>query len=217
MTTIHSLRQAFDQAQRQMEARRDEFNRADSDNANHGDHMVEIFQVAAQAIQEDDDLAQAMRRAADRLAGLGANGSAQVYARGLYAFAGQFAERQIGLDDLLRYLQGSLNKENASSPSGPTGRGSDVLKALMGGLAEWKAAFNQAPTETGHGDLAGGGVDMSFVIELGSAYLAARSSGGSRAEVVAEAAVTASPLSQVAHQALSGKAAVLAIFESLAA
>jgi hypothetical protein len=217
MSSIHSLRQAFDQAQRQMEARREEFNRADSANTNHGDHMVEVFQVAAQAIQEDDDLAQAMRRAADRLAGLGENGSAQVYARGLYAFAGQFAERQIGLDDLLRYLQGALHKENASSPSGSAPRGSDVLKALMGGLAEWKAALNQAPTDAGHGDLAGGGVDMGFVIELGSAYMAARNSGGSQTEVVAEAAVATSPLSQVEHRAVSGKAAVLAILESLAA
>ncbi len=39
-----------------------ELNQADKINGNHGDHMVEVFQIATQSAQEkqDEDLAEAM-------------------------------------------------------------------------------------------------------------------------------------------------------------
>ena len=85
----------------------------------------------------------------------------------------------------------------------------DVLKALVEGLSAW----NQAESSAASKDQV---LSMSNLFELGVAYLQAKQRGGSRAEILADAAASASPLRHIPHRYQSGKMAIEALLQALA-
>ena len=195
---------------------REAMNQADTVNANHGDHVLEIFRVATQAVQALPlaDLPGVLEQAGRLLAQLEDNASAQVYAHGLEQFGRAFHQHQVEYDDLARYIRqilqeppagGTMSGQAASSPKTETG--GEVLKALVSGLAAWGQVENgENPSEKG--------VDMGYLFELGINYMQAKSRGGSRLDVLSEAAVNASPLSRVPYRAQSGKLAFRALLQA---
>jgi hypothetical protein len=204
--TDFELAPIFQAAQTVMQENRLALNQADSLNGNHGDHMVEIFAVAVQAAQEKgtDGLAEAMDYAGKQLMALPDNGSARVYARGLGQLGEQFRKYNITLEELLPYLRNALKDEKEPGGAKPPSRSGDILKALVTALAGWKQS------ETGQ-EAPANPLDLGAVFDLGIAYMQARQRGGSRAEVISDAAATVSPLSQVPHRYQSGKLAILAL------
>jgi hypothetical protein len=199
----------FQAAAEAMSRNREAFNRADEYNGNHGDHMVRIFEAAARAMQSApaNDLAGAMETASQLLSQQERNGSAQVYALGLGQFARAFGSRQITYGELLTYIQGVLSDKKEES-SGQQSRSGDVLKALLSGLYGWQKPESEQPQ-------APGSPDVGYLFDLGIIYLQAKQRGGSRAETLADAAISASPLSQVPHRFLSGKTAFQALLEAI--
>jgi hypothetical protein len=204
-----------------------EFNQADSTNGNHGDHMVAIFGVAVQAAREKQaaGLAEAMDYAGRLLLDLPDNASAQVYARGLAELGGQFRKYQLTQEDLVLYLHKVL-QEDAPQPASPyaprpgttqtnptatdvSPRSGDVLKALVSALAGWQQAETGKPKPANP-------LDLGYMFDLGIAYLQARQRNSTRAEVIADAAATVSPLGQVPHRYKSGKVVILTLLQALA-
>jgi len=204
-------------------------NLADLKNHNHGDHMVQIFQLASRAAEEKRSLPlhEAMQYAAQLLKAQEQNGSAQVYSSGLSCFAEQFHKHDISLDELVDYVHGILfsdlvesnNKvdSHASSSSrgkieiveekstGEEDRSSEksgkALKALVSGLAAWsKVEKEPNPSDTP--------LDMGILFEFGMAYLQAKKRGGSQIEILADTAASVSPLSEVPNRYDSGKLAI---------
>jgi hypothetical protein len=200
------LARLFRTVQAAMEAQRQAFNQADEFNGNHGDHMVEIFEIAARASEQQGgiELAAAMERAGQWLVTCIDNGSAQVYARGLAALAEQFRKHEISLQDLLAYVRGVTHEKSESKA--PQAKSGPVLKALMGGLADWQGAEEGKATN---------GLSLGYLFDLGVAYMQAKGHGGSRVEVIAEAAAAASPLKDVSHRRMSGKAVILALLKAM--
>lgn len=195
---------------------REVLNMADAVNANHGDHMLEIFRVATRATQALplSDLPGSLEEAGHLLAQLEANASAQVYAHGLEQFGRAFRQHQVEFDDLARYVQHILREPSSSSPqaeekasSSGSEKGGEVLKALVAGLSGWVQVENgENPSEKG--------VDVGYLFELGMVYMQAKSRGGSRLDVLSEAAVNASPLSRVPYRAQSGKLVFRALLQA---
>jgi hypothetical protein len=186
------------------------FNQADPFNANHGDHMVEIFRIASLAAREKSgaDLTDAMEYASQKLAELAGNRSAQVYAHGLAQVAQQFRSYGVTLDDLVPYVQGIMKEEKSAKDEAAQPKSGDVLKALLIGLAGWQQVeAGEVPTNNR--------LDMGYLFELGMSYMQAKQRGGSRLEVLADAAASASPLGAVPHRYLSGKAALLALLQAM--
>lgn len=200
----------FQSAADAMRQNREGFNHADPYNANHGDHMVEIFDLAARSAAEkvEDPLADAMDYASGLLADLSQNGSARAYAQGLEQFAGQFQEREITLDDLTRYVSGVLGK--GSREGAAQDERGDVLKALLAGLAGWRAAAQGKEPPSG-------ALDTGYLFDLGIAYMQAKARGGSKVEVIADAAVSVSPLNEIPHRAQSGRLAIRTLLEAMRA
>ncbi len=101
-------------------------NQADLQNSNHGDHMVEIFQIAAQAAQEQSaaSLAEAMAAASGLLEALSGNGSAKMYAHGLRQMAEQMRRYDVTLDELVAYVQKVLREEKEAGKYPRAGAGS---------------------------------------------------------------------------------------------
>jgi hypothetical protein len=176
--------------------------------------MVEIFNIAAQAAGQEvgKPLADAMESVASRLSLLAENGSAQVYARGLRQFGAQFQQQEVSLEDQDRYVVGLL-KGNGAGDAGqkspaPEEQGGDVLKALMNGLANWRAV------ESGR-EPSPKPMDAGYLFDLGVAYMQARARGGGKVEVIANAATSVSPLNDRPYRVESGKLAVQTLLEAL--
>jgi hypothetical protein len=208
---LASLFQAVGDALRQ---NRLAFNQMDPLNGNHGDHMVEVFEIAARAAGEmpGEDAAGTMEHAARLLAAQADNGSAQVYAHGLEQVARQLRRYNLTLDDLLVYVQGALAEDKESSESAvplePSAASGDVLKALMSGLAGWtQVESGQVPADSP--------LNMGALFEFGMAYMQAKQRGGSRIEVLADAAASVSPLSKTPHRYASGKLAIQALLAAM--
>jgi hypothetical protein len=187
-------------------------NQADSLNGNHGDHMVEIFQIAAQAAQEKQaaGVAEAMAYAAGLLEALTGNGSAKMYAHGLRQLAEQLRHYDISLDELVAYVQKVLREEKISGQTADPGlaRSGEVLKALLAGLVSWgQVEEGKTPSSIP--------LDMGALFEFGMAYWQARQRGGERAAVLADAAASVSPLSKVPQRYESGKLAIQALLQAM--
>jgi hypothetical protein len=218
---LSSIFHAVGEALRQNRAA---FNQADLLNGNHGDHMVQVFEIAARAADEkhDADVAEAMEYGAQLLEAQVDNGSAQMYAHGLGQLARQLRRYNVSLDDLLAYVQGALSKDKDSGTdqlptldqpaSGkqpePTASSGDVLKALMSGLAGWgQIESGQVPKDSP--------LDMGALFEFGMAYMQAKQRGSARVEILADAAASVSPLSKTPHRYLSGKLAIQALLTAM--
>lgn len=204
------LAQAFEKVAVVMRQKQGEFNLADPYNGDHGDHMVEIFELAASAVrqQEQVPLPDAMDRAARMLEGLSGNGSARVYAAGMAQFSAQFREHNVSAAELVSYVAGVVGRDRPQGEDGGAegSKGGDVLKALLAGLAGWRAvvAGKQPPQ---------GALETGYLFDLGLAYMKAKAHGGEIAEVIAEAAIAVSPLSEVPHRAQSGRLAIQNLLE----
>jgi hypothetical protein len=189
---------------------RDALNQADPLNGNHGDHMVQVFELAARAADEKREagVAVAMEYGASLLAAQADNGSAQMYAHGLGQLARQLRRYNVSLDDLLLYVQGALSKDKETGSPEQGASSGDVLKALMNGLAGWgQIESGQVPTDSP--------LDMGALFEFGMAYMQAKQRGGSRVEILADAAASVSPLSKTPHRYLSGKLAIQALLTAM--
>jgi hypothetical protein len=224
-TTLNSydLAQLFQSVADVLQAQRSTLNQADSYNANHGDHMVAIFQDAILAAQghPTEDLAEAMASASHLLRQRSENGSAQVYAVGLEQFARQFREHQISLDDLVFYVQEVIKDDGASigeetqfanteQREAKKDRSGSVLKALLGGLAGWQKVESGEDNEDSR-------LGMGYLFEVGIAYMQAKQRGGSKTEIIADAAVSVCPFYRVPHRSQSGKIAIQALLQAMRA
>jgi hypothetical protein len=207
------------------------FNAVDEINHNHGDHMLEIFDLAVQTLRDlhPDNPADAMPTAemltAEMLtAGLAikkleGNGSARVYGDGLIAFAQKLEQREIGQAELIQFVREKTGVKHLEQNRGDErfieeegihdDRSGQVLKALVEGLSAWKQMDSGLSAK-------GRNLDMSALFELGIIYMQAKQHGGSKIKVLADAAVSASPLNQSAHRKLSGKIVIQAMLEALA-
>jgi hypothetical protein len=207
--SLAPLFQAVGEALRQSQTA---LNQADSLNGNHGDHMVEIFQIAARAAQEQQaaELAEAMTYAAGLLEAQADNGSARLYAHGLRQMAEQFQHYDISLDELVAYVQKVLREEKDPGQTAEPGlaRSGEVLKALLAGLTGWgQVEEGQASSSRP--------LDMGALFGFGMAYWQAKQRGGERAAVLADAAASVSPLSKTPHRYQSGKLAIQALLQAM--
>lgn len=228
MTDIQtSLPGYFQAAARALDAQRSVLNDADPDHGNHGTQMVAIFQLAAEAAHREMDsravLADQMEKAALLLRSQLQDETAQAYALGLQAFARRFRAAGITLDEMVRYVRNVAADERppeAQSP-GSTGEGEalpgEVLKALVNGLADWNRMAQSAGDLPGEDEsrdeLRSPGV--SYLFELGLAYLQAKTHSDDRVEVLAETAVMSSPLVKPDYRAQSGRVAIAAFLRAM--
>jgi len=211
-----SLAVVFAAVQAALEEHRQQLNQEDVINGNHGDHMVEIFLLASQAAKSDseNDLGGAMIAAAKALENCPNNGSAEVYAHGLRQMGEQMRRGEVTLSELAAMLEKALEPDeggNATKNSAPH-EGQDrnsgaALKALLAGLAGW----NQAAA--GH-TVAEAPLDLGAMFEFGMALLQAKQRHQRRSDVLADAAVSASPLKAVPHRQKSGMIAMRALLEA---
>ena len=223
-----NLAELFGAVATNLMSQKDDLNKADTYNNDHGDNMVKTFETIASAVQKKQG-----NPPAEQLAFAGSSlrnsksGSAQVYADGLMQaskqLSGQSAidagnvnvllqsllgggveSQSTGGGDLLGSLLGGLAGEGgASQQTQPTG-GGDMLGSLLGGL-------------TGGGDEQSGdaGLDVGDLLNAGMAFMNAKQQGSNNVEAAIGALISASPLGQSEHRTQSGSVVANTILQVL--
>ena len=186
---------------------RETLNQADTYNNDHGDHMVEIFEVVTQAVKEKKNANPADQLAyASEILRRKQSGSAQVYANGFSQAAQQFQGQSVTTDNAGMLLQTLLGGGQApAAPSQQTSGGAGMLGALLGGLTG----------QSNQGQVADDGLDVGDLLNAGMAFMNAKQQGGSTAEAAINALMSASPLGQSSHRKESGTVVANTIMQVL--
>jgi hypothetical protein len=216
MTDQLNLANLFQSVTERLGDNKKTLNQADDYNQNHGDNMVEIFDVITKAMEERSDSDHADQLAhASKLLERKKSGSAQMYSKGLSQAAEQFKGQGITANNATGLVQMLLGGGQAEQPSVGNLMGSllgggqseqssegDLLGSLLGGLVS-----DQGTTQ---GE---GGLDMSDLLEVGSSLLQAKGEGDSGLGGLVEALVSNSQMGQSSHRAQSSTIVADSLFK----
>lgn len=191
------LAQLFGAVTNSLGNQRETLNQADTYNSDHGDHMVEIFEVVTQAVKEKKNANPADQLAyASEILRRKQSGSAQVYANGFAQAAQQFQGQSVTTDNAGMLLQTLLGGGQApAAPSQGAGGGGDLLGSLLGGLTGQPSQGQGAAND---------GIDIGDILNAGMAFMSAKQQGSSTAEAAINALLSNGPLGQSSHRKESG-------------
>ena len=172
----------------------DTLNKADEYNQDHGDHMVEIFQLISGTIKEapKDDVSSGFSAASELLTGK-KSGSAAMYAKGLAQAAEYFQGQDLDVSQLLPLLQTMLGGGEAPVSKDAGG----LLDSLVGSI--------------GGED----GLDMGDILSAGAAFLQSKQEGDSNLEAAIDAIISASKMGETPHRAQSSKLVADVLLQAL--
>ena len=169
-------------------------NKADEYNQDHGDHMVEIFQMISGAMKDapKGDVSSGLSAASELLTGK-KSGSAAMYSKGLAQAAEYFQGQDLDATQLLPLLQTMLGGGEATVSQGAGG----LLDSLVGSFG---------------GD---DGLDMGDILAAGAAFLQSKQEGDSNLEAAIDAVISASKMGETPHRAESSKLVANVLLQSL--
>jgi hypothetical protein len=169
-------------------------NKADQYNQDHGDHMVEIFELVTGAMKNtsSDDISSGLAKASELLSGK-ESGSAAMYAKGLGQAAEYFQDQDLDATQLLPLLQTMLGGGEASISQGAGG----LLDSLVGSF--------------GGED----GLDLGDILSAGAAFLQSKEEGDSNLEAAVDAVISASKMGETPHRAQSSKLVADVLLQTL--
>lgn len=198
------LLKIFNQVSKTLKTNQDALNQADEYNHDHGDHMVEIFEVITSAMKtkKNADPADQLDYAAQLLRQKSSSGSATTYANGLTQASKQISGKSINIDTVLPLLQTLLSggETGASSSSGLLG---DLLGTFLGGASS---------TTTSGGS---GGIDLSDLLGAGLSYMQSKQAGSSDMEALSKVLLGGSQYSSNPYRTQSGELIANTVLQAL--
>ena len=211
----------FNVASQTIAANQSSLNRADTENQNHGDNMVQVFDLISQAManQQDASPSRQLSRASQHLAKNGKSGSAQVYSQGLAQAAKQFRGKQaITPNDAMLLIQSLLGGGQQTSRGNAdllgsllgggqqTSQGAELLEALLGGGQS---------TPQGRGRQQSS-LDVGTLLNAGMTFMNAKQQGQDNLQAALTALMSTGPMAQP-HRQQSGQLVANALLQALAA
>jgi len=187
----------FQTAAGALQKNRTELNQADSYNKNHGDNMVEIFEVITQAMKakQNADAPTQLEYAAQLLRQKSNSGSASVYAEGLASASKQVSGNVVSPDMAMNLLQTLMNGGQGAADQQSGGGIGDLLGGLLGGDD--------------------GELDSSDLLGAGLAFLNSKQSGDDNLEALSKAFVSTTQMSNSDHRSQSGQLVTNAVLQLL--
>ena len=175
---------------------KDSLNEADSYNHDHGDHMVEIFEVITQAMKEKKgaEVADQLEYASQLLRRKSNSGSANLYAQGLSQAASQFVGKELNSQNAIELVQALMGGGTTSSSQAVPQQSGGILGSLLGSLTG------------GNSQTQDDGIGADDLLRMGMAFMQSQQSGNkSTLESVVDAVMSGSQMSGSAHRTQSGK------------
>ncbi len=213
----------FNQVTKTMQENKSALNKADSYNHDHGDHMVEIFDVITQAMKEkkNADPADQLEYAAKILRRKSKSGSGSLYAEGLGSAAKEIAGKDLNVGTILSMLQTIMNA-GQGSPQKQSPSGGGLLGSLLGSLA----GGSQDDDGLDLGDLMGalsgsassesqGGVDLGDLVGAGMKILNATKGKESNLESLAGALLSGTTMEESDYRKQSGQMVTSTMLKAL--
>jgi hypothetical protein len=195
-------------------ANRDVLNQADTYNHDHGDNMVEVFEVVAQAMKARKTASPADQLAyASELLRQKQSGSANYYAGGLMTAAQKFTGRSVTPDnamDLVKTLLGGAGAQGSAGTSAPQ---PDLLGSLLSGLGA-AGAQGSAGTPAAAGQP---GLNIGDLLSAGMSYMNAKQRGETDATALMGALASATSGGSAPYRAQSGAVVANALMQALGA
>lgn len=190
-----NLLDIFKQVSKTIKTNQASLNEADDYNHDHGDHMVEIFDVITTAMKEKKsaDPADQLEYAAQLLRQKSSSGSAQVYAKGLTEASKEISGKTVDMNTILPLLQtlmsGGETKTSTQTQSG-VGLG-DLLGSLLGGTTSTSSASKDQ------------GLDLGDLLGAGLSYMQSKQSGSSDIEAITKALVNSTQSGEKTYRSQS--------------
>jgi len=169
-------------------------NKADEYNQDHGDHMVDIFQMITGAVKEapKNDLASGLATASKLLTEK-PSGSADMYSKGLAQAAEYFQGQDLDINSIMPLIQTMLGGGEATVSKGAGG----LLDSLVGSL--------------GGED----GLDLGDILSAGAAFMQSKEEGDSNLEAAIDAVISSSKMGETPHRAQSSKLVADVLLQTL--
>jgi hypothetical protein len=200
MSSAVDLLSLFQAVSGTLQENRTDLNKADTHNNDHGDNMVEIFELITQAMGEMQSAEPAEQLAhASKLLQEKQSGSAQMYSKGLSQAAQQFQGQQITSENAALLLQILLGGGEAPMESSAPG---DMLGSLLSGLTGGSQGDDEA-------------LDAGDLLNAGLAFMQSKQRGESNLDALMDAIVSASSMAEVPHRAQSSKLVADTLFSLL--
>lgn len=182
----------FGAALQTVTANRQEINKLDGYNGNHGDNMVQNLNLIANALGKKKSAppAEALRFASQQIGAQGAGGTSRYYAQGLNQAADQFEGRDgLGIEDALPLIQTLLGAVPAQSQAqqAQSGGGS-ILEQILGLGGGQARQPQQQPAQDNALDV---GDVVSALLPAGLTYLQAKQSGADTTVAAGQALISA--------------------------
>lgn len=191
----------FNAASQALAANQSSLNQADVENQNHGDNMVQAFNMISQVManQPGASPSKQLRQASQYLAKNGTSGSAQVYSQGLAQAAKQFRGQSTVTPDNAALLSQSLLGGGGQAPQG----GADLLGTLLSGGQSAPSSQQQS------------GLDMGDLLNAGMSFMNAKQQGQDNLQAALTALMSAGPMAQKPHRQQSGQLVANALLQAI--
>ena len=166
-------------------------NEADDYNHDHGDHMVQIFNLIQDAVSQKSEqpIPEQLSYASQMVEKEAENGSSKLYAQGLANAAKNFHGSELQPDNLGSLVKGLLNVEEEPSQI----EESNLLGSLLSGLIGKKESTEDKQN-----------VGIDELLRAGMAFYEAKQDGSSTTDALIGALLSSSPLGQSKHRSMSG-------------
>lgn len=229
------LASLFNVATQALSANQGTLNQADAQNHNHGDNMVQVFNMISQVMANNSNASpsEQFNQASQYLANNGTSGSAQAYSQGLAQAAQQFqGQPAVTQDNAMMLIQSLLGGGQPQGQSanpldallgggGNTSQSGDLLGALLGGGQPSQGSQGQSGGDLLGALLGGGqpaqgqdGLDLGDLLNAGMAFMNAKQQGQGNVQAAINALVAAGPLGQKPHRQQSGQVVANALLQA---
>ena len=167
-------------------------NEADTYNHDHGDHMVQIFDLIQSAVSKKGDLpvADQLAYASKQVEKKAESGSGKLYAEGLAKAAKSFVGSDLTPDTVGVLVNSLLSVEKPEEKQDSSG-------GLLGGLLSSLSGGGSGSDEDQK-------LDMDDLLRAGMAFFQSKQAGDSNMEAAMDALMAASPMGQTASRSQSG-------------
>ena len=203
------LSSLFGVAAQALAANQGALNQADAQNGNHGDKMVQMFNMLTQVMGEQKGASptQQLNNASQYLSQHATSGSSKVYAQGLAQAAQQFqGQKSINPDNAMMLVQ-SLLGGGQLAPQQQMGGGADLLGSLLGAVTQSQQPQQQQDN----------GIDAGDLLSAGMAFMNAKNQGQDNLQAGLSALMAAGPLGQSSHRHQSGQVVGNALMQAISA
>jgi Dak2 domain-containing protein len=211
----------FNVAAQALASNQSSLNQADVENQNHGDNMVQAFNMISQAMASQRGTAPAtqLQHASEVLAQNATSGSGQIYAQGLAQAAQQFqGQKAVTPDNAMLLIQSLLSGGQQAAPQAgqdllgslfggqqSSSQGGDLLGTLLGGS---QATQPESPQDSS-------GLDLGDLLNAGMTFMNAKQQGQDNLQAGLTALMSAGPMAQKPHRQQSGQLVANALLQAI--